>query len=410
MTTESLFMGIESVGARWRYGVLSDGSGKILSATKRKGGITLNTTPTRDLLPRISEVVSDLVRHSDRPLSETELRHLNLCVGLTGVSTKYDSEVRLPKVLSQVPWVSETKGTIFCVGDAEIIFVGSSQNVSGVALLCNAGSVSAEFDNGLVRRRGGGGPAMGDNGSGYWIGREALLRVLAWHNNSDSNGKKEDPACKLLWATVDSWLCSPMNESVKFTGATPVWDQVTAEWRDIRRQFLDSYPKDELPSAILPFCYKVLEDLGVSKWWSLVSSLAIPLISLWEKDVLSGTLGPATEIVEEAFGHLASLLPQQNGASQVLVLSGGLFNHEEKFSDSFVEKLNKDGKQFEVVTVRSSNTLRPVIGALLLAIGDSSVATQANALYELKLPEQEIVERIRQCASHPRYRSLLENE
>lgn len=64
------------------------------------------------------------------------------------------------------------------LGDVEIALRGAFEDGDGVVLAVGTGSVVASLRGGRVRRLGGHGFVLGDEGSGAWIGREALRRTL----------------------------------------------------------------------------------------------------------------------------------------------------------------------------------------------------------------------------------------
>ena len=117
---------------------------------------------------------------------------------------------------------------------------------------------------------------------------------------------------------------------------------------------------------------------------------------------------PANEIVSEAHEHLLQLIPENAQEYKTLVLSGGVFNHEKAFTRTFQKKLEENGFQLDVLTVRSEGTLRPSLGALLLALGiDGSEGP--SSLSELKMPSEELIKTVRDSTSDPRFGRLLEN-
>ena len=63
-------------------------------------------------------------------------------------------------------------------GDIDIALAGAFQGESGIVMAVGTGSVLARQHAGETLRLGGHGLALGDEGSGAWIGREALRRAL----------------------------------------------------------------------------------------------------------------------------------------------------------------------------------------------------------------------------------------
>ncbi len=64
------------------------------------------------------------------------------------------------------------------MGDVDIALAGAFMGDDGIVVTVGTGSVVAGARDGQVRRLGGYGLTLGDEGSGAWIGREALRRAL----------------------------------------------------------------------------------------------------------------------------------------------------------------------------------------------------------------------------------------
>lgn len=67
-------------------------------------------------------------------------------------------------------------------GDIDISLWGAFGDADGIVLAVGTGSVLARQQNGAMHRLGGYGFMLGDEGSGAWIGREALRRTLHAHD------------------------------------------------------------------------------------------------------------------------------------------------------------------------------------------------------------------------------------
>ena len=65
------------------------------------------------------------------------------------------------------------------VADAEVAFASGTAEPSGSVLVAGTGSIACKIvDHRLVRTGGGFGWLLGDEGSGFWIGREAIRATL----------------------------------------------------------------------------------------------------------------------------------------------------------------------------------------------------------------------------------------
>jgi len=99
---------------------------------------------------------------------------LSLCAGLAGVGSVVERE-RVHAVLAG----SGIAERVRVVSDGEIALEGAFGDEAGVLLISGTGSVAyGRGAEGRVERCGGWGMLVGDEGSGYWIGRTALQRAL----------------------------------------------------------------------------------------------------------------------------------------------------------------------------------------------------------------------------------------
>src|SRR5690606_14413460 len=66
--------------------------------------------------------------------------------------------------------------------------LGSTQNKAGVLLIAGTGSIVFAHDgNNRIVRSGGWGHRFGDEGSGYWIGKQAIESVLKMQDGRGEN-------------------------------------------------------------------------------------------------------------------------------------------------------------------------------------------------------------------------------
>jgi len=103
-----------------------------------------------------------------------------LCVGLAGVDRPQDRrEVALA--------LSGLGREVVVASDGEIALEGAHLGGPGLVVIAGTGSIAWGKDGGRVARAGGWGYLLGDEGGGYWIGKEAIAAALrAW----DGRGPK----------------------------------------------------------------------------------------------------------------------------------------------------------------------------------------------------------------------------
>ncbi|MDD5263744.1 MAG: BadF/BadG/BcrA/BcrD ATPase family protein [Candidatus Bipolaricaulis sp.] len=112
--------------------------------------------------------------------------------GLAGADFALDRS-RLERALATM---DELAGVPLAVrNDAEVALVGAVAGVRGVAVCAGTGAIAVGMD-GLERvaRADGWGYLLGDEGSGYWIGLEALRAVVRRHDGRARRGRALEQA------------------------------------------------------------------------------------------------------------------------------------------------------------------------------------------------------------------------
>lgn len=97
-----------------------------------------------------------------------------LCLGLAGVDRPQD-EALVKNILRRLGYRDPAR----VVSDATIALVAGAPERVGIVLLAGAGSLAYGIDRaGKTARAGGYGPVLSDEGSGYWLGLEALRAAV----------------------------------------------------------------------------------------------------------------------------------------------------------------------------------------------------------------------------------------
>ena len=112
----------------------------------------------------------------------------SVVAGLAGCGRKDTSE-DVKKKLEALLLSSNVKiKTVHVLSDAEITLEGSFPNSQGAILIAGTGSIAfGKNDKGKIFRSGGFGKLLGDEGSGYSIGKEGLIAAA---NSFDGRGQK----------------------------------------------------------------------------------------------------------------------------------------------------------------------------------------------------------------------------
>jgi N-acetylglucosamine kinase-like BadF-type ATPase len=158
-------LGIDAGGTK-TVCLLADERGVILSEG-RGPGANLHTAGELGLEKVLHEVMETAI--GDRAIAPAAI-----CVGMAGVDREDEARtVRgIMRRLGQ-------RSRVLVVNDALIALVAGAQDAAGIVVIAGTGSiVYGRNGAGEAARAGGWGHMIGDEGSGYWIGKEALAAVM----------------------------------------------------------------------------------------------------------------------------------------------------------------------------------------------------------------------------------------
>ena len=106
-----------------------------------------------------------------------------ICLGIAGVDREDDSRI-VGAIMRRISPGSR----VLVVNDALVALEAGAPGAPGIVIICGTGSIAyGRNDQGLAARAGGWGHVIGDEGSGYWIGQQAVASVM---RESDGRGLK----------------------------------------------------------------------------------------------------------------------------------------------------------------------------------------------------------------------------
>ncbi|HJU44731.1 MAG TPA: BadF/BadG/BcrA/BcrD ATPase family protein, partial [Vicinamibacterales bacterium] len=158
-------LGIDAGGSK-TVALLANGDGEIIGEG-RAGGANLQTE---------GELQVEKVLHAviDRATEGQPVQPEAVCLGIAGVDRESDARV-IREIMRRLGFRSNT----LIVNDALIALVAGAGASPGVVVISGTGSIAYGVSHrGVAARAGGWGPTLGDEGSGYWIGRRALEAVV----------------------------------------------------------------------------------------------------------------------------------------------------------------------------------------------------------------------------------------
>jgi len=163
---EPIFAGVDGGGTRSTL-LLADAAGRELARVSGEAGLVDPRHPERS-----AEVIAQLVRMASAQAGLAGAPAA-LCAGLAGVGNEAErAAVEMA--------LAGAAGVVRVVTDGEIALHGAFGGGPGVLLIAGTGSVAYGRgpEDGRVERCGGWGMYVGDEGSGYALGRAALAAAL----------------------------------------------------------------------------------------------------------------------------------------------------------------------------------------------------------------------------------------
>jgi N-acetylglucosamine kinase-like BadF-type ATPase len=175
-------LGIDAGGTR-TLGLLADETGAVL-ASARGPGANLQSAGELEVEKVLHQVVEDALGDTTSPPSA-------ICLGIAGVDRPGDGET-IRAILARIGY----RARVLVVNDALIALEAGLPGAPGIVMISGTGSIAFGRDaGGRAARAGGLGHVLSDEGSGYWLGREALRAVV---RAADGRGPATALSARLL--------------------------------------------------------------------------------------------------------------------------------------------------------------------------------------------------------------------
>jgi N-acetylglucosamine kinase-like BadF-type ATPase len=175
-------LGIDAGGTK-TVALLADGDGRIIGEG-RAGGANLQTEGELEVEKILHTVIERATDGRHPPVAA-------VCLGMAGVDREDDARI-IRDVMRRLGFRSNA----LIVNDALIALVAGAGPSPGLVVVSGTGSIAYGVNqHGVAARAGGWGPTLGDEGSGYWIGRRALAAVM---RDVDGRGPRTDLTALVL--------------------------------------------------------------------------------------------------------------------------------------------------------------------------------------------------------------------
>jgi N-acetylglucosamine kinase-like BadF-type ATPase len=165
-------LGIDAGGTK-TVCYLADAHGNVV-AEARRGGANLQAVGELEVEKVLHEVM-------DEAIGARGIAPAAICLGIAGVDRPGDLKV-VRGIMKRIGY----QARVLVVNDALVALEAGAPGQPGVVVISGTGSIAyGRNAKGEAARAGGWGYVLGDEGSGYWIGRAALRAVL---RESDRRG------------------------------------------------------------------------------------------------------------------------------------------------------------------------------------------------------------------------------
>src|SRR5580704_11321410 len=197
----SLFLAIDAGGTKTRC-LLADENQVLGRATT--GSVKLMRVGEAEASARLQAMLTEVSLAAGAALANIT----QTCIGLAGVTIEAVREWAEREIGKSVG------GNLLLAGDEEIALDGAFRGGPGILIIAGTGSnVLGRAADGEMYHAGGWGPALGDEGSGFWIGQEAL-RAGFW-------AKDRGVSTNLLTEIGEFWGAKSLGEIVEMANARP---------------------------------------------------------------------------------------------------------------------------------------------------------------------------------------------
>jgi glucosamine kinase len=195
-----LYLGIDAGGTKTDCAV-SNGAELLGQATGSSCKLArVGREKARESLQAVIRQACEVAR-----VVPSEIQHV--CIGMAGAS-----------LAEAVQWAQQTirelipDSTIYVAGDHVIAHRAAFGTSPGVLVISGTGSIAfGRNQSGETARAGGWGPSVSDEGSAFWVGREAVAEALRSFDLGKSNG--------LLATIAECWKVSP-EEVIRLANAS----------------------------------------------------------------------------------------------------------------------------------------------------------------------------------------------
>ncbi|MBD0384451.1 N-acetylglucosamine kinase [Paenibacillus sedimenti] len=133
----------------------------------------------KELILAIRNALEDGKIMGDGVIGEGEFVTDCAAMGLAGLDTEYDRRIIEEFVKDALQHLRIRAKHLIIENDGFATLMGATGGQPGILMIAGTGSIVYGMnDQGEIARAGGWGHLVGDEGSGYWIGKQAIIHIL----------------------------------------------------------------------------------------------------------------------------------------------------------------------------------------------------------------------------------------
>lgn len=279
-------IGIDLGGSGTRA-ALADGCGNLLALGRGPTGLIGGGGANRHLARALDAALAPIAaRVSDE-------QHITVFAGTRGLSVPGRRERLELELTTRFP-----RATVRVSSDAHIGLWGGLAGQPGVGVIAGAGSIAlARTADGREGRAGGWGYVLGDEGSGYWLGREAVRCYLRDIEGRARPGeltrRVADAVKRTTLVDVLGWFYGGQDQVARLAALAPLVSEAAAHG-------------DAFAIGMLQAAGYALAEVAAAAAQQVFSDAELRQVNV----VCIGGLWAAGKVLDDAFGQrLAELLP-----------------------------------------------------------------------------------------------------
>lgn len=159
------FLGIDAGASSAKWALADESSIVLTGVTGPIDGHITRSESLERMQKNLAQIKSECSQKIDR-----------VVIGITGIAETPAERAQTLKVIADV----FTDSIIDLQSDIHLAYRVHFQQTPGVLLYAGTGAVACTEVNGELKRIGGWGYLLGDEGAGYWIGRAALRALMIY--------------------------------------------------------------------------------------------------------------------------------------------------------------------------------------------------------------------------------------